>query len=280
MMIFDSTKTAAILRFSALAVPVCTLVGVFGALLAVSIGLHPGENLVSTINFLNLKDWFLLVFVCALEEVVFRGMLSLSKRAIATSLSVILFMTLIALSHSYFGILYKHGAIHFITVSACFLLAFVSGYFLYKHAAQKISTALAKKYNLFFWISCLIFAMAHISNYPDRKGWLIFFMILVLPQFCFGAIAGIVRIRYGIYSSIAMHFIFDAWVFSLATEKHIGSHLWSVVLGVILFIFFAFGLFEFRLLRRTLGELRNPHRVWCRAATNSTCNTTEVSTPA
>lgn len=63
-----------------------------------------------------------------------------------------------------------------------------------------------RKYlGLIFYLTALIFALYHITNYHPSSRQLAFAPLIVLPQFSAGLFFGFTRVRYGLPWSMLMH---------------------------------------------------------------------------
>ncbi len=61
---------------------------------------------------------------------------------------------------------------------------------------------------VFFWLSTLVFALAHLLNF--KVGTTVLVWLLVIPQFITGAILAYLRVSYGLWSCILLHGIHNA----------------------------------------------------------------------
>lgn len=61
---------------------------------------------------------------------------------------------------------------------------------------------------LFFWLSTLAFSIVHVFNFPPDQ--MVMALPLVLPQFATGMILGYLRVNYGLWASILLHFLHNA----------------------------------------------------------------------
>lgn len=71
---------------------------------------------------------------------------------------------------------------------------------------------------LFFWLSTLGFASAHLFNFTE--GHIASLLPLVLPQFVLGTVLGYMRVNYGLWSSIALHMVHNGLVVGAITLAH------------------------------------------------------------
>lgn len=73
----------------------------------------------------------------------------------------------------------------------------------------------ARAFPLFFWLSAAAFALVHLLNFPEEGVfWLA--LPLVLPQFVLGAIAGYVRVHYGLAAAIVLHGLHNSFALAVA----------------------------------------------------------------
>lgn len=63
----------------------------------------------------------------------------------------------------------------------------------------------ASSYRIVFYVTAIVFALAHISNFQIEPERIFITPLLVLPQFILGLYLGYVRIKRGIASSIFIH---------------------------------------------------------------------------
>ena len=77
---------------------------------------------------------------------------------------------------------------------------------LYIHKMKKIKL----KFNLYYYLSAILFGLVHIYNY-DYTNYkvLIFAIIICLPQITSGLLYGYTRIKYGIIGSIILHMLIN-----------------------------------------------------------------------
>lgn len=65
-----------------------------------------------------------------------------------------------------------------------------------------------------YYLSALLFGLAHLSNYELSRPWLL--LPFVLPQTIAGLIFGFARVRYGMWANIALHALSNALFIGLA----------------------------------------------------------------
>ncbi len=93
-----------------------------------------------------------------------------------------------------FSIYYKHGKFEPFNF---FVVSFIILYFI-TILFQKIEI----KFKYFFYVSCLIFALLHMTNFSEIN---YITPLLVLPQLGLGLILGFIRMRYGFFYGILFH---------------------------------------------------------------------------
>lgn len=72
----------------------------------------------------------------------------------------------------------------------------------------------ARGFPVFFWFSTIAFALVHLANFEE--GSLAVLLPLVLPQFILGSMLGYVRVRFGLWSAIALHAAHNGTALSIA----------------------------------------------------------------
>ena len=60
-----------------------------------------------------------------------------------------------------------------------------------------------RNFAFFYFASCLLFALAHLSNYDMKQPLLL--LPFVLPQLAAGSIFGFARVRYGMWANLSLH---------------------------------------------------------------------------
>ena len=136
------------------------------------------------------------VFAPLIEEFIFRYPLKF-KRGSLFLLSVgigacLIWLLTILLQNDTHAIYYGVGA--FIIVAA--LLAWQS------RDPEKLTLTSQRYFPSAFYVTALMFAAAHISNYELKFDQWMIAPVLVLPQFLLGLALGYVRIKYGLWLSL------------------------------------------------------------------------------
>lgn len=65
-----------------------------------------------------------------------------------------------------------------------------------------------RAFPVFFWLSALAFAAAHLLNFTEAN--MLAILPLVLPQFTIGLVLGYARVTYGLWSSVLLHVLHNA----------------------------------------------------------------------
>jgi membrane protease YdiL (CAAX protease family) len=89
-----------------------------------------------------------------------------------------------------------------------YLLRFISN-FLPKHKIALFDWW-SKKYRYFFYLSSILFGLAHLSNYVTENIIIYIFPILVLPQFVMGTLLGYLRVKFDFMLGFFLHAIHNA----------------------------------------------------------------------
>ncbi len=144
--------------------------------------------------------WKIAIVAPILEETLFRFLLKPCRRNIFYA-AVILFVLVIVeiiIGKYYHAVLYAVIAI----IPLIFLLK--TGFL---KQAQKY---FLKHFVLFFYLSCLIFGLAHVSNFrPFSEKLLLLAPLLTLPQLFAGTILGYIRMKYDVVYSMLFHFLMN-----------------------------------------------------------------------
>ena len=65
-------------------------------------------------------------------------------------------------------------------------------------------------FKFFFYISALLFGWIHIFNFEFTSSHYVFIPIIALPQTMLGLILGCIRINYGFWYGVLLHFLYNA----------------------------------------------------------------------
>ena len=153
-------------------------------------------------NLLQFGDYVIIIVPIIgpfLEEILFRLPLSLTKTSI--SLSAALIMYRFTGKHLFSfdpNEVYSYIRIGIAIVTFTSVLFFLSYVWL-----EKIKE---RYFKYFFYLSAILFALVHISNFaPYNYNVLFLYPLFTLPQFFMGLILGYLRIRQGFFSAWVLH---------------------------------------------------------------------------
>lgn len=157
---------------------------------------------------------YLCLYSPIIEELTYRLFLRFNSINLSISFGLIIF--------SISTIVFKTAIInlpsrYIISALIGILVGMVAFYFLRKKRIKEVfSTFWDKRFTFIFYLSVILFALAHIRNYNYNLNFLIFSPIILLPRLLNGYMFGYIRIKYGITWSIAIHFInnFLAFLFT------------------------------------------------------------------
>ncbi len=76
-----------------------------------------------------------------------------------------------------------------------------------------MENAVANNYKLFFYIFLLLFVLRHTDNYQSNLVTIIFFPILLLPQFIGGFLMSYTRLKISFFSSILFHSLINLVIY-------------------------------------------------------------------
>ncbi len=134
------------------------------------------------------------------EELLFRGWLSGRPGHVLALLAVLaggaIFSTDLARSTG--GINFKAIAV----VAASLVAAMLAIVLLRRRGAMGW---FQRGFPLLFWLSCALFAGAHVLNFAEENMLLV--VPLVLPQFAVGTMLGYLRVRYGLLAGMLLHML-------------------------------------------------------------------------
>jgi len=69
---------------------------------------------------------------------------------------------------------------------------------------EKIGAIVDRLFPYIFYASAMIFGYVHFSNFSGNMQWY-WIPLLIIPQFMMGLVMGYARLRFGMYSNIALH---------------------------------------------------------------------------
>ncbi|WP_396124833.1 CPBP family glutamic-type intramembrane protease [Chryseobacterium foetidum] len=80
-------------------------------------------------------------------------------------------------------------------------------YFAYKKYEGMLAYFFENNFRTVFYISSLIFAFLHISNFQISLDKYLVYPLIILPQLIFGLTAGFIRIKYGFLYCLSVHIL-------------------------------------------------------------------------
>ena len=186
---------------------VAILIGLMVDAILVSVFSIKSLNTTFTQNFKNIankfghfKFFFVVIYVPALEELIFRLPLKIKTSFISFSLGMLLY--------SLFGFSYTHFEITLLKPYLGVLLFLVSLPLALNFILKKLNVVelIIKNYKVYFYLLATGFALVHIGNFKPINYNLIFlYPFYVLPQFVMGVSMGYVRNKYGLQYSLLLH---------------------------------------------------------------------------
>lgn len=247
------------LRLLSLIVAVGLLLSIIGHLIIVRLGFQISTNLTTKINFFSPVNWIKLAALCMAEEIIFRGVLSLSVRATCVSILFWFILLFSYLSKIIFN--FNAQEIHYypLFVGVYALLSLCVTYLIYRKYLPLFISIFKSNYNSLFWVLCTLFALVHVDNYVNHNSNLLIYLILVVPQFIMGSLLAVVRVRNGIISSAVIHFLVDVWFFVFGLESSMSSHpALKVAVGIVLAFILLMGLTQIKLCKNMAYVLMKP----------------------
>jgi len=132
------------------------------------------------------------------EETVFRGWLVGQRRhLVIVGVIVGVVASLVAAERLFSGLAFI-GA-----VAGATMLWVVLGWWLARRAGGAVPAWFERRFAWFYFGSALLFGLAHMSNYPLDRPWLL--LPFVLPQAFAGLLFGFARVRHGMWANVALH---------------------------------------------------------------------------
>ncbi len=148
----------------------------------------------------QLKLWEVIFFVPVMEETLFRLLLKPNYRNILFFSFLLLLPVVTNVVKARYSFALLGAVIALLPLS----LLLKKGYL---KKAQKV---FLKYFSLFFYLSCLLFGLGHVTNFhPLTVSVLLLAPLLTLPQLFLGTVLGFVRMKYGIVYSILFHFLIN-----------------------------------------------------------------------
>jgi hypothetical protein len=132
-----------------------------------------------------------------MEEIIFRLPLKLKQTGIGLSLAVVVYRLIVPHFFRFDGMINYLG-------TAVALLVFLMTVFYFPPALLK--SMREDYFGRFFYLSAIIFALVHISNFmPLRPSLVLIYPLYTLPQFFMGLSFGYIRMRHGFFSACVLH---------------------------------------------------------------------------
>lgn len=179
------------------------LIGLASALIAA--GVYIPETALAGMEF----TWEIVALVVigapVMEEIAFRGWLSGRPGPV---------FGLLALAAGAIGFALTHSAMPALGALLAIGGMVGAGAFLFTLRKKGAMGWFARGFPALFWFSTLAFALVHLANFEE--GSLAVLLPLVLPQFILGSMLGYVRVRFGLWSSIALHAAHNGTALSIA----------------------------------------------------------------
>lgn len=160
------------------------------------------------------------IYAPIVEEVTFRLGLKFSPFRVSFSLSfLLLFITQLLESYkivnleNIFITQFNSNSTIYVFVFYLFFVLFAIGlgFLLRINLLQNKLRSIHEKYfNWIFYLSAIIFGIAHATNYTDIQNIWFLIPFLGLPQIFIGIILGFVRLRYGMFWTILLHAIHNS----------------------------------------------------------------------
>ena len=146
------------------------------------------------------KIWEAIFFIPISEETLFRFLLKPTRKNITYYAIILSFPLVINLLKGKF----LHALIFvFLTLIPLILL-------LKKSYLKKVQKYFLKHFAPFFYLSCLVFGLGHVTNFqPFSLTVFLLAPLLTLPQLFLGTVLGFVRMKYGIVYSVLFHFLIN-----------------------------------------------------------------------
>ncbi len=146
------------------------------------------------------KIWEAIFLIPILEETLFRFLLKPTRKNIIYYVIILSFPLVINLLKDKF--LY---ALIFVFLTLIPLILLLKRSYL-----KKVQKYFLKHFALFFYLSCLVFGLVHVTNFhPFSLTVLMLAPLLTLPQLFAGTVFGYIRMKYGIVYSVLFHFLIN-----------------------------------------------------------------------
>ena len=146
------------------------------------------------------KYWEGMLLVPVFEEILFRFLLKPTRKNIFWYVAILLF----PLSAN----LIKGKYYFALIITSLLLLPLVL--LLSKNFLKWAQKYYLKHFAFFFYLSCLVFGLAHATNFsPFSYKELLLAPLLALPQLFAAPVLGFVRMKYGVVYSVLFHFLLN-----------------------------------------------------------------------
>lgn len=203
---------------------------------------YKGSNLIDVSIQKNLLSTIVAAVIVApiLEELIFRGWLGKNRLVLAGSFFLVLcILGLFLLPKISLGGLYgiAFGVSYMVMIFVLSLVILFS-----KHFRSNITNFVTNHFRLFFYLSAILFGMAHISNNTMLREFWYLTPLFALPQLWGGLVLGYIRTRFGILYSILTHFINNLFAVSILILTQISS-ITTKVFGYSVFLLFVLIIF-------------------------------------
>jgi membrane protease YdiL (CAAX protease family) len=151
-------------------------------------------------KFSKINNFFYIVLIGPLiEEIIHRKWLDFKKKSFYFSIIII---TILGVKSYFFNSSYYY--LYFIVSLLMFLVIFFTD-------DRKLKLYGKQYFKSFFYISCFLFSLIHISNYSSFliSNEYFFIPLLILPQFVMGLFFGFFRVKYGFLWGFFSHAIMN-----------------------------------------------------------------------
>jgi len=169
------------------------------ALLAEALGIPLPHHKLSDLHPGPLLLFFMVLVAPALEESVFRGWLSGTRRALSIFGTLAFVVAVALLTRLITGPLSAPAIFLLVAAATAGVVYGVVS----RRQAQVASPRYRALFPLAFWLSVSAFATAHLANYVGPMGK--FALLWVTPQFVGATFFGYARVRFGMWANISLH---------------------------------------------------------------------------
>lgn len=155
-------------------------------------------------NFIFLSCFFLPL----IEEIVFRLSLVFSRCNLSLTIAGISFI--IVNNFLKVQALFTEENYYSTRIIVSIFLSMLIGILFY-FASKKYEVTFAyffkNNFRIIYYLSALIFAILHISNFEINLHYFLIYPLMILPSIFFGLAVGFVRVKYGFFYSVFIHVI-------------------------------------------------------------------------